>query len=405
MDENKKKALKEMINQLHSGASPEEVKERFGEVLENLSSVEIAKIEQELLNEGMPREQIQRLCDVHLAVMRDQLEKTKLEVPVGHPIGILLEEHKAMLQIGEKLSVLANKMKAASDKSYVAQELHNLEHISADFTDSEKHYLREENVLFPTLEKHGITEPPAIMWMDHNEIREKKKQLSKLLENTNGLGFQDFKAQLAETAKSLNSLLQNHFYKENNILFPTALQVITDEEWEESRREFNEIGYCSFTPQHLIEAATKEVNGEEAVTAEKDMLQFETGSLSKEEIEGIFDTLPVDISFVDRNDAVKYYNKADKRVFVRTKSVIGRRVQLCHPQKSIDIVNRIVDSFKTGKKDVAEFWITLNNRLVHIRYFAVRDKNGKYLGTMEVTQDLTDLKRIEGEKRLLDWKD
>jgi len=405
MNENKKKAFKEIISQLHSGATPEEVKERFGEVLENLSSVEIAKIEQELLKEGMPREQIQRLCDVHMAVMRDQLEKTKLEVSVGHPINVLLEEHKAMLQIGERLSVIANKVEGASDKSYVAEELHNLEHISADFMDSEKHYLREENVLFPTLEKHGITEPPAIMWMEHNEIREKKKQLNKLLEETNGLGFQDFKVQLAETAKSLNSLLQNHFYKENNILFPSALQVITNEEWKESRKEFNEIGYCSFTPQHLIAAATKEPKGEETVTAQEGALQFETGSLSKEEIEGILDAIPLDISFVDQNDAVKYFNKAEKRVFVRTKSVIGRKVQLCHPQKSIHIVNRIVDSFKTGKKDVAEFWITMNNRLIHIRYFAVKDKNGKYLGTMEVTQDLTDLKKIEGEKRLLDWKD
>jgi len=405
MDENKKKAFKEMINQLHSGASPEEVKERFGQALENVSPLEIAKIEQELLEEGMPREEIQQLCDVHMAVFRSQLEKTKAEVPTGHPINVLLEEHKAMLQIGGKLSVIANKMEGASDKSYVATELHNLEHVSADFTDSEKHYLREENVLFPTLEKHRITEPPAIMWMEHNEIRGKKKQLSKLLENINGLDFQDFKAQLAESAKSLNSLLQSHFYKENNILFPTALQVITDEEWEESRKEFDEIGYCSFTPQHLIAAATKEVKGEEAVTAEKDMLQFETGGLSKEEIEGILDALPVDISFVDKNDAVKYFNKAEKRIFVRTKSVIGRKVQLCHPQKSIHVVNRIVDSFKTGKKDVAEFWITMNDRLIHIRYFAVRDKNGRYLGTMEVTQDLTDLKKIEGEKRLLDWKD
>ena len=136
----------------------------------------------------------------------------------------------------------------------------------------------------------------------------------------------------------------------------------------------------------------------------KRMLQFETGALSKEEVETILDSLPVDISFVDREDAVKYFNKAEKRIFVRTKAVIGRKVQLCHPQKSIHIVNRILEAFKTGKKNVAEFWIQMNNRLIHIRYFAVRDKNGKYLGTMEVTQDITDIKKIEGEKRLLDWK-
>ncbi len=136
----------------------------------------------------------------------------------------------------------------------------------------------------------------------------------------------------------------------------------------------------------------------------KRILQFETGALSEEEVEAMLDSLPIDITFVDKEDSVKYFNKAGKRIFVRTKAVIGRKVQLCHPQKSVHIVNKILEAFKTDKKDVAEFWIQVNNRLIHIRYFAVRDKNGKYLGTMEVTQDLTDIKKIEGEKRLVDWK-
>ena len=134
------------------------------------------------------------------------------------------------------------------------------------------------------------------------------------------------------------------------------------------------------------------------------LLRFETGTLSKEEAEAILNTLPVDISFVDKEDNVRYFNKPEERIFVRTKAIIGRKVQKCHPQKSVHIVNKILDSFKSGKKDVAEFWIQKGNRLVHIRYFAVRDKDEKYLGTMEVTQDITDIKKIEGEKRLLDWK-
>jgi PAS domain S-box-containing protein len=143
----------------------------------------------------------------------------------------------------------------------------------------------------------------------------------------------------------------------------------------------------------------------EMADSKKRMLEFETGTLSEEEVEAALDSLPVDISFVDKEDLVKYFNKAGKRIFVRTKAVIGRKVQLCHPKKSVHIVNKILESFKTGKNDAAEFWIQMNNRLIHIRYFAVRDKNGKYLGTMEVTQDITDIKKIEGEKRLLDWKD
>jgi DUF438 domain-containing protein len=407
MNEEKKKMLKELIKQLHAGASPQEVKEKFRQVLEGISSEEIAKIENELVKEGMPREEIQRFCDIHLAVFREQLEKQKPEVPVGHPINILMEEHKIMLELAQKLSTIAKKVQKINDSKYVEEEIHHLEHIAVDFVDSEKHYLREENVLFPTLEKHGITEPPAIMWMEHNQIREKKKQLNDVVEKYSALNFEEFKKQLSETAEALNSLLPSHFYKENNILFPTALKVVTDKEWEDIRKEFDEIGYCCFTPPHLKatpQAEEAERRKIETATMSEDTLQFDTGSLSKDEIEGILDSLPIDISFIDVNDAVKYFNKAEKRIFVRTKAVIGRKVQLCHPQKSVHIVNKIVEAFKTGKKDVTEFWITMNDRLIHIRYFAVRDKNGKYLGTMEVTQDLTDLKKIEGQKRLLDWE-
>jgi DUF438 domain-containing protein len=135
------------------------------------------------------------------------------------------------------------------------------------------------------------------------------------------------------------------------------------------------------------------------------LLLFETGTLSKDEIEAILNTLPVDITFVDKEDTVKFFSKSEGRIFARTKSIISRKVQKCHPQKSVHIVNKIVESFKKGKKDVAEFWIQKGNRLVHIRYFPVRNRDGRYLGTIEVTQDITNLKKIGGEKRLLDWKD
>jgi PAS domain S-box-containing protein len=407
--EDRKNVLKEILRQLHAGANPQEVKEKFKQFLEGISPLEISRIEQELIREGMPREEIQRLCDVHMAVFREQLEKQKLDVPASHPINVLMEEHKIMLQLAGKLASTAQKIQHFSESSYVEEEIHVLQHLAGDFMDSEKHYLREENVLFPNLEKHGITEPPAIMWMEHNQIREKKKTLNKLIENYGTSSFQEFKAQLGELAENLNSLLANHFFKENNILFPTALRVITKDEWKAIRSEFDEIGYCCFTPPELTPPQIVKAEKEESVMpAQKETpfaLQFETGTLTKEEIEALLNALPVDITFVDKDDTVRYFNKAEKRIFIRTKAVIGRKVQLCHPQKSIHIVNRILEAFKEGKKDVAEFWINVNNRLIHIRYFAVRDKNGKYLGTMEVTQDITDIKKIEGEKRLLDWKE
>jgi uncharacterized protein len=199
-------------------------------------------------------------------------------------------------------------------------------------------------------------------------------------------------------------LLTDHFFKENNILFPASLQVVTNEEWVEARKEFDEIGYCCFTPHGALTNLETEKEVDAAFDATGNTLHFETGTLLEEEIEGIFNALPVDISFVDKDDRVKYFNKADKRIFVRPRAVLGRSVQMCHPEKSLHMVNRIIESFQNGEKDSAEFWINLNGRLIHIRYFAVRNRNNKYLGTMEVTQDLTDLKKIEGQKKLLDWE-
>ncbi len=125
-------------------------------------------------------------------------------------------------------------------------------------------------------------------------------------------------------------------------------------------------------------------------------------TLSTEVLEAIFDALPVDITFVDETDTVRYYSRGEKRIFRRTPAVIGKKVQNCHPQQSIHKVNQVVSDLKSGERDVAEFWIELKGRRVYIRYFPVKDKAGKYLGVVEVSQDITDLQKISGEKRLLD---
>jgi PAS domain S-box-containing protein len=405
--EDKKALIKEAIRQLHDGVPPEQVKEKFRHVLEGTDSLEIAKIEEELANEGMKREEMRRLCDVHMAIFKEQLEKQQPNLQPSQPISILMEEHKAMLKMADQLMSIANKVLKISDMPYATAEIHEVEHLAEDFTDSEKHYLREENVLFPYLEKHGITEPPAVMWMEHNDIRELKKKLHALIKNVDEAGFQSFKDELWETAKALSKLLQNHFYKENNVLFPAAMSVITEQEWGDIRKEFDEIGYCCFTPPGLITIVpkTEVVQAAAAVQAPEGILQFETGNLTKEHLESLLNTLPVDITFIDADDIVRYFSKPEKRFFVRTKAVIGRKVQMCHPQKSLDVVTAILDSFKSGKKDVAAFWINLNNQLIHIRFFAVRDGDGKYLGTMEVVQDITKIKSIEGERRLLNWEE
>jgi len=398
----KKEALKTLIRSLHEGADPEAVKERFKEIIGSITPIEIAAVEEELIRAGMPQEEIRRLCDIHLAVFRETLEKEKALAPTGHPVHILMEEHKILLKFAGELKKVATPIKAAGNLESTGKEMEELDHILEHLKESESHYLREENVLFPYLEKHGVTQPPAIMWMEHDKIREIERNLYTHHESRQKMRFRDFADRLEEAAIALAEMLSSHFYKENNILFPTALKVIGENEWKDVRRQFDEIGYCCFTPESAtitLEQAKPTALREES----EGVVSFEIGSLSKEELEAALNTLPVDITFVDKDDTVRYFSQGKERTFVRTKAVIGRKVQQCHPQKSVHVVNRILEAFKNGSRDVAEFWIDLKGRLIYIRYFAVRGKSGEYLGCLEVTQDITNIKKIEGERRLLDW--
>ncbi|MDI6868708.1 MAG: DUF438 domain-containing protein [Coprothermobacterota bacterium] len=398
----KKGVLKELIKRLHRGESPEEIKEKFKQVFGSVSATEIAQVEEELIREGLPREEVQRLCEVHLAVFRESLEEASAEG--GHPVFILMEEHRVLLDFQEKLLGIIREMGGKRNLEEGEREIKELENIARHLKESEKHYLREENVLFPYLEKHGIKEPPAIMWMEHDKIRALKKELYDLMEDRGILEFQTFMSRLETTANSLKEMLSSHFYKENNILFPMAKQAFSGQEWQEVRQQFDEIGYCCFTPEAArVPLKVEKVEEKAAPVKEEGLITLETGSFTLEELECALNTLPVDITFVDRNDEVKYFSQSKERIFARTKAVIGRKVQNCHPQKSVHIVEKIVEEFKKGTKDHADFWINMNGRLILIRYFAVRDREGNYLGTMEVTQDISDIKRIEGERRLLDW--
>ncbi len=401
--EDVKEVLKRMIKRLHEDEDPEKVKEGFKEVLRDATPTVISQIEEELIEEGMPREEVQRLCDVHLAVFKESLEKAKPMVPPGHPIQILSEEHRILLNFADELKNIAERTKEAGDFDSADEEMKELVRLTKGFKESESHYLREENVLFPYLEKHGVKQPPAIMWTEHDRIREIEKSLYRLSDREN-MAFQAFTKRLEEVALSLADMLSSHFYKENNILFPTALDVIGEGEWKDVRQQFDELGYCSFTPESA-RITVEETKGLVPKREIEGTIPFETGNLPKDGIEAIFNTLPVDITFVDEEDTVRYFSRSKDRIFARTKAIIGRKVQQCHPQKSVHIVEKILKAFKSGRKDVAEFWLNLKGRLIHIRYFAVRDEKGEYLGCLEVTQDITDIKKIEGERRLLEWED
>ena len=370
--------LKSIIKQLHQGANIEEVKEKAKEILKDLTPDEIAEIEQEMVKEGITREEMEKLCDIHLEVFQESIEKSSLSLPEWHPLHILMEEHRILLHHANRLGEVIERQ----DKKEVEEVIQHIK-------EAEKHYLREENILFPYMERHGITEPPAIMWMEHDKIRGMKKAIYDAMEKEEYERIKNLAGALAE-------MLSHHFYKENNILFPTAFKVIGENEWREIRKEFDDIGYCCFMPQKIAEHEKKK-EGEEGE------IKFGVGSLSMEELEAMMNSLPFDITFIDKEDRVKYFNQSKERIFIRTKAIIGRKVQNCHPSKSVHVVEKILEEFKNGNKDKAEFWIDMNGKKIYIRYFPVKRK-GEYVGTIEVTQDISEIKRIEGQKRLLDWK-
>jgi len=401
--EDRKEVLKRLIKRLHEGEDPEKIKEKFKEILKGATPTVISQIEEELIKEGMAREEVQRLCEVHLAVFRESLERAKPMVRPGHPIQILSEEHKILLNFADELKNVAKKMKEAKDFDSADEEMKELVRLTKCFKESESHYLREENVLFPYLEKYGVKQPPAIMWTEHDRIREIERSLYRLGDREE-MDFQAFAKRLDEVALSLSEMISSHFYKENSILFPTALDVIGEGEWKDVRQQFDELGYCSFTPESA-KMTVEETKGLVPKPEIGGAVPFETGTLPEDGIEAVLNTLPVDITFVDDEGTVRYFSRSKDRIFARTKAIIGRKVQQCHPQKSVHVVEKILKAFKSGRKDVAEFWLNLKGRLIYIRYFAVRDEKGEYLGCLEVTQDITDIKKIEGERRLLDWED
>ncbi|NHJ48383.1 MAG: DUF438 domain-containing protein [Asgard group archaeon] len=401
----KKKALKKLIDELNEGMDPDQAKKDFQKIIDQTGPDELAKVEEELVKEGMPRERLNKLCDVHIAVFQEQLGDQKLMVPKGHPLAILMEEHRILLEYVEKLNTTTNSLAKMKDFESIKDEIDTLADIAHHFKESIKHYLREENVLFPFIEKHGLTEPPAQMWIDHDKIRALEKTLIDLVgiaKDKKGK-YADFKEQLLKNVGALANLISSHFYKENNILFPAAMRLLTPDEWTTVREDFDEIGYCCFTPEHVIKAAPEKTKRKvEGKMPEEGMIEFETGPMPISFIEPIMNALPLDMTFVDAEDNVRFFSRGEERIFVRTKAIIGRSVINCHPEKSYHVVKQILDDFRAGKRSVAEFWINLKGQVVHIRYFAIRDKAGKYLGCLEASQDITRIQKLEGQKRLLD---
>ena len=272
------------------------------------------------------------------------------------------------------------------------------------------HYQRKQNQLYPLLEKKGFDRPTTTMWNFDDIIRDEIKESLRLLEANDEEAFIAAQSELIANARDLME-------KEETILYPTSYALISAEEFEDMKAGDQEIGFAFFTVETPSSPNTHHSTPKEGFAEDlqallskygysagpQQELHVATGKLTLEQINLIYQHLPIDISFVDENELVKFYSDTDHRIFPRSKNVIGRQVSNCHPRKSVHIVEEIVAKFRSGEQDKAEFWINKPEVFLYIVYFAVRDKQGRFRGVLEMMQDCTHIRELTGSQTLLTW--
>ena len=403
----RKEKLKEALRQIHEGKPYQEVKVVFRDILSNASAGEIAEIEQALIAEGLPVEDIQYLCDVHVAMFRESLDQQELvEMTPGHPVYTFRAENELAALALNNTCLAIERYKGQAD----AESRRKLLDCVKKLKTYDNHYLRKENLLFPFLEKYGFSGPSNVMWGIHDNIRKSWKQMIATLESTRP-DSRELAQELKKLFTPMENAIREMFYKEEHILLPNALERLTDTEWRAIYAQEEDFGFSfatrgsdwpASTVQKPVETDTIKQNTQPERIETMSGFPLTNGDLTIKQMDMMLKNLPVDITFVDENDTVRYYSETPGRIFKRTAAIIGRKVQNCHPPASVDKVVKIVEDFRAGKRDVAEFWIQMNGKFIHIRYFAMRDAAGAYKGTLEVSQDLTELRKLKGEKRLLD---
>ena len=387
----RQEVLKGLIRELHDGASVESVKARFDDLVRDIDAAEVALMEQALIADGMPVAEVQRLCDVHVAVFKESLDSGEAPlVAATHPLGAYLRENQIAADVA--LGLRGGLESMAGDTGAlerVAGELARLSEIAV-------HYRRKEMQLFPVLERHGVEGPTKVMWALDDEI------LAMIKRDRAAAEAGDAAAVSSSLPRTLTAV-EDMIYKEEKILFPTALQVIGDAEWDEMASGDAEIGYAwNCGPEVPGTAKPSGAAATAGAPAGDAPLTLTTGALSREQLDLMLGALPFDLSFVDEDDRVRYYSEGE-RIFPRSPAVIGREVRNCHPPASVHKVEEILAAFRAGEKDAADFWIALGDTFLYIRYFAMRDAEGAYRGCLEVVQDATRIRALEGERRIVDW--
>jgi hypothetical protein len=434
------RTMKEIIRHLHEGHPPSEVKARLTALVRECDASEIASMEQELMAEGIPVAQIMNMCDLHAAAVRDILvDRPSAPLPPGHPAETFRLENAALASHAGKLRASLADLAAGSSSDQAAPTaVDAARRLFGELMDIEKHYQRKEHLLFSCLERHGITGPSKVMWGKDDEVRHMLKALGAAMGDTAATGAQ-WQHVARTVAEPALAAVEEMIFKEERILLPMALQNLSETEWGEIWSQSPQFGFCLVEPARGYEPPRAAIDVPEAAMAEAaragvtfaplkggtllrmadlsprpaepaqtmgaGAIVLPTGSLSLEHLKAMFAVMPVDLTLVGADDRVKFFSEGRNRVFARPLTIVGRLVQHCHPPSSVDVVERIVGDFRSGRQDVAEFWIDMHGRFVHIRYFALRDEQQAYLGCLEVTQDLTRERALEGERRLLQYEE
>lgn len=344
----------------------------------------------EIIQQGTPMEEVKMLTNKLLNIFHIPIsEYSRVAPKAGSFLDVLEQNNREMEQVLDEIRPIFK----AFVKDAKNKELHaGLSRLFRKLEVFAKHYSIKENVLFPVIEQAWPDyRCLQIMWSFHDDIRRNIKSVLEQLVQSE-IDFKLFNRCIGDVFFNMLAIK----FREERILFPYVLSTIPENQLNSLQVEAFKLGYPYIQPP-------KPIIKEERPDVESGMANLGTGLLSIEQIKLIFNHLPVDITFVDEQNKVKFFSSPAKRIFPRTVAIIGRDVSNCHPKESVHVVEQIVESFKKGKKSQADFWIKMRGEFILIRYFAVRDALGNYKGVIEVSQEVSEIRALEGEKRLLDW--
>ena len=374
--------LKELMLRLHQGEKEEIIQEEFNKHFDSVSPYEIQVMERNLMQEGITYEEIMRLCKIHASLMSAKVESGE-GMPdfekEGHPVMVLKKENLSLRGAIDRIERLLQAYVSSKDEEL----LKGLKRQISLLDQFENHYLRKEYALFPIMESKGITAPPKVMWGVHDEIREIYKNFKQAFHNQTDDVMEQFLVAKEELLEMI--------FKEENILIPMVAQAFHVDDWEKMAQDTPQYGYCIVTPEAewKVEKKPSTIQSKEEIQETGD-IPLSTGSLSLEQLDLLLNLLPMELSFVDKDNIVKYYNEGngEEKIFKRTKSAIGRDVINCHPPKSHAIVTQLFEQLRSGQKEKEEMWFKKEDKMIHVTYHAVRNAQGEYMGVLEYVQNI-----------------